>query len=159
MTVLLRWRVLKRLSIDDTEEDCVLHAHFTGCPGDTAHQVSMIVLLGRWSWRGHSSVTLGKTAMHVHYAGLLRGRALWFQGVLLRRLSWNGHWSVTLRKTLHNNCLGLQGESVEFSTEDVFKWSFVDDPGEETLHIHCSALVGQRVLWVSRVTFGRCLKW
>ena len=46
-----------------------------GISSKTELGVDTVVLHGRWSWKGHSLVTLGKP-LHIHYSGLLGERAL-----------------------------------------------------------------------------------
>ena len=58
--------------------------------------VDMIVLVARWSWKGHFSVTLGKTWLI--YTGL-RETELWVNTiVLVARWCWKGHFMVTVGK-------------------------------------------------------------
>ena len=53
---------------------------------------SVVFLLGRRSWNGYSSVTLGKT-LNIHCSGLLGEGALHISNVILKRWFWNGfHW-------------------------------------------------------------------
>ena len=42
-----------------------LHIHCSGYLGDRALGVDTIVLLGKWSLKGYSSVTLGKTLLFI----------------------------------------------------------------------------------------------
>ena len=58
---------------------------------EMAHQVSTIVLLWRWSWKGYLFVTLRKTLLHIHYSGLWGYRALHIDIIgLLRGWCWSG---------------------------------------------------------------------
>ena len=50
-------------------------SHSSGLLGDRADQVCIIVLLRRWSWKGCSLVTLGKTVLNINCLGLCRDRA------------------------------------------------------------------------------------
>ena len=56
---------------------------------DRVHLVHMIVLVKRWSWKGHSSLTLGKP-MYVHFSGFPGNRSF-EQIVLFGGWSWKVH--------------------------------------------------------------------
>ena len=87
--------ILKRPLISDTWEDLALDIHFLGFPGDralsgcssfiqklvlkrafsleTELSVNTVVLLRRWSWKGHLLVTLGKL-LYAYCSGLTGDR-------------------------------------------------------------------------------------
>ena len=180
------------------------------------------VLLRRWSWKEHSSVTLGKP-LHIYCSGLPRNKALsWWQrksfytftvkvsqvtelhvsGRLLSRWSWKGHSSVSMRKTTGSllRSPGTQSfELVEFFLEDglwkgIHLWHggslcmfiqvfwetelielvefYLEDSLQKAIHewhrrSHCTLvqvsqethhLPGDRAVWVSRVVLWR-LPW
>ena len=72
------------------------------------------ISLERWSWKGCASVTLGKTALHVHCRAIIR------MILAHKRWSWKGPSSVTPGKTLHICCWGLQ----ENRASSQYDWFF-----------------------------------
>ena len=149
------WKmVLKRPFIDDTVEDCTLHIHCAGLLRNSAHPNYTIVLLKRWSWKSHLSVTVGKP-LHIQ-SGLLADRAYWVDVIgLFRRWSCKGHSSLTQGRLY--SCSGLlrdralghfpRRQNSLSQSHRVRTWSckrvFIIDKGKP-LHIH-SGLPEDRV--------------
>ena len=85
--------------------------------------------------------------------------------VLFRRWSWNDHSSVALGKKLCTSIIqiywGIELFEVinSFTQKVVLKRPFVVDTGEETIHIHCSGLLGNKALWVNMIFLLRRLSW
>ena len=85
--------------------------------------------------------------------------------VLLRRcLEMAGYSVVTLRE--ERLCMvAVEGSQDSFSSQKistckiVLKWPFTSNTGEETLHVHCSGLLGHRVLWIDSFSQEIVLKW
>ena len=118
---------LKKLCVSDTGEDSALHINCSGLretralsssarrqsfkpfSWETEFWVNTIVLVGRWSWTGHSLVTLGKPCFCT-FIVQVSGRwsfepfsqepeLLLSTLVLVGRWSWKGHVSMTLGKS------------------------------------------------------------
>ena len=86
--------VFKLPLIGDTGEE-TLQIPYSGLLGYRHLSVNMQVLLRRWSWNGHSSVTLGRT-LHIHCSDYPGDRVLWVNmNVSLGKYLRNGHSSVT----------------------------------------------------------------
>ena len=109
-------------------------------------QVNTIVLVARWSWKGHFSVAMGKTWLI--YTGL-RETELWVNTiVLVARWCWKGHFMVTVGKmwlfwsgvketelwaVLHGDV--ALSQYCSFSGKMVLKRPFLSDTQEELAHL------------------------
>ena len=83
---------------------CCTHSLF----GSPWRQSLQVVLFGRWSWKGHSLVTLWKALLCKFIVQVFKETQACGVDItmLFRRWSWKGHLLVTLGMPLHV-CLGL----------------------------------------------------
>ena len=99
--------VLKRPFISDTFEALSHHGHCSA-PGrqsfklfswETGFWVYMIVLVGRWSWKGNLSVILGEaSSLHIHSSSVGEGEhqtILWGTELWVGMIAFVGRWSWT----------------------------------------------------------------
>ena len=161
-----------------------LHIHWSGLGEiefkpfywDTELWVDMIVLMGRWSWKGHSLVTLRKPYLSTFIAQVSGRQSfepffweteLWANMmVLVARGSWKGYISVTLRKPwLPTFIVQVSQWDIAFSWcsssngKRVLKRPFLSDTGEALAHnIHCSCLP-KRQLWADIIVLVAKLSW
>ena len=88
-----------------------MQSHCSGHTRDRYYWVYMIILLRRWSWKEHLSVTPGKTSFgHLivqvsSETQLIESVCYFTRRVVLKR----PFISDTLEETLHIHCLGLPG--------------------------------------------------
>ena len=101
-------------------------------------------------------------APHIHFSGVLWDSVLWVSMIdLLGRKSWKGCSLLTLLCTLNALFKTFRKKSSStwyksFTRKMVLNWLFIGETGEETQHVHCSGLLEDIILWVSRVILGRC---
>ena len=122
----LNWSiVLKRLVLMVTQGK-TLHIHCSGLPGDIAHWVNMVVLLGRWSWEGHMLMTFGKNIHSLSWSSrrenLLSPYASFTWRIVLKR-SFISHTGEYL--ALHVQYSDLTGDNMNRNQYDNFIWKMV----------------------------------
>ena len=128
---------------------------------ETEHWVDTIVLLKKYSWKGFSLVTLGKTQLCMFIVQVSQETELWVAKILLlERWSCKGHSSVPLGRlcSAHSLFRSFRRSSScwhsSFTLKMVLKWSFIGEIGEETHHFAVLVYWETEIFWVGWVILG-----